>query len=557
MHEIPELLFDNEDSRLFAEMLSFRPSADNTNYWLSWANSNGLPLYCIRDDDISSISDSDKWLKIKRLSFEQLLPEKLHWEEEYDRASRLLDDHGIKMALIKTCGPFPYWSGNIDAIVDESVFTDAAKILESGNLVRLPWLDEPHKMLFKRFKSGKPVISLHLHSRIAWRSTYIRSSVALNESDKSACRRNRWIIGKPSLAATVLAHAFIEDCRIRLIDMMVLRKCIESGSSVISSAREIAAGEDWVKEFDLSLAAFRKICRERSEQLSERFLWPRTDEENETDLGVFGEHFLSSISRVDILPAKLPSAMIKPFLVRRLLFKERDLVRSQRMSETWLLLSNYARRKLHANPIGKCLIAISGPDGSGKSTMAQRLAELLREIGLDSAVYWSRYGTPPALLLSLSMWRKKNRNMEHKEGYSIEKRSLRPSMKLFTSVIDLYRTSAIGIFLGKNMIFDRHFLDTQADHYMETSIESSLLLKFALKILPRPDFQIILSGSPDVLSERSGEPLTEANRKTEYYDRLSRLSPKESSNTLVLRADNKMEDLIDLVFPSLVKSLQG
>jgi len=107
------------------------------------------------------------------------------------------------------------------------------------------------------------------------------------------------------------------------------------------------------------------------------------------------------------------------------------------------------------------------------------------------------------------------------------------------------------------MIFDRHFLDTQADHYMETSIESSLLLKFALKILSRPNFQIILSGSPDVLSERSGEPLTEANRKTEYYDRLSRLSPKESSNTLVLRADNKMEDLIDVVFPSLVKSLQG
>ncbi len=134
------------------------------------------------------------------------------------------------------------------------------------------------------------------------------------------------------------------------------------------------------------------------------------------------------------------------------------------------------------------LIAITGPDGSGKTTLAKKLAD---EIDGLTYIY---FGSNP-----------ENRKYQYFEGFIKRNRS----GKLWTALKYLF------IFLNdlhylrkskkKHLIADR----SPIDKYVITAIQRQkyrhLYHRLALRLLPRPDFMFILTGDYQKIFERKKE----------------------------------------------------
>lgn len=134
------------------------------------------------------------------------------------------------------------------------------------------------------------------------------------------------------------------------------------------------------------------------------------------------------------------------------------------------------------------LIAITGPDGSGKTTLAKQLAD---EIEGLTYIY---FGSNP-----------ENRKYRFFEEFIKRSRSgkLRTSLKyLFIFLNDFYYLRKSK---KQHLIADR----SPIDKYVSTSILKQkyrhIYHRMALRILPRPDFIFILTGDYQTIFDRKKE----------------------------------------------------
>jgi len=264
-----------ESSLQFANLLRFASDLHEHDRRIRWVNSNCVPLCFMDDRAFSTSSGLSDWKLTKEYAMKGLPGEKLTWFSEYSAVAEALDRKGIEMCLIKTNGPFPYWSGNIDSIVKEGELHEVAHSLESMGFVRISCCDEPHKLLFKKFSNGKPVISLHLHSRISWDATYVLSEDAIRENRLIDSERKIRTISDGSLLATILAHAFLENQSVRLIDLFMVEDVIKGNKGALDDAIGTAERMGWSREFFLASRAFLEadnvLIREKGSGLLENF----------------------------------------------------------------------------------------------------------------------------------------------------------------------------------------------------------------------------------------------------------------------------------------------
>jgi len=539
-----------ETSRQFANLLRFAPDYREHDKRIGWANSNGIPLCFIDDGALDASTGLSDWLLTKELALRELPQEKLTWYSEYCAVAEAFDRQGILICLTKTNGPFPFWSGNIDSIVIEEDLQEACRTLESMGFVRISWLDEPHKLLYKKFCNGKLVISLHLHSRIAWDATYILGEDAIKENRLINSEMKIRIINGGPLIATLLAHAFLENRSVRLIDAFMVENVIQGNRESVDDAYRIAKKMGWGREFFLAAIAFLeadKILKgDKGSSLLEgfdRLLTPH-------DIDVLTKTLVRKIGYQKEFPISLPLLPTKGLLMKRIFFRSDMPGFESGFSRIGFFLKNYFIRQLGNNRVKGRIIAISGPDGSGKTTIARGIAELMGDMGVDFDTYWSRYGSVSKIFRKVKIERS---NDSHKiDNADMRTVTIKSRIKLAENAVRLKVKSISTRVSGRNVIFDRYFMDTKVDFQMETGSKSNPLAKVGDFSVLKPDLHLILIANPGTLASRSEESLECSTMKAGMYSAI--IQGNNDNRIMRIDASRKVGNIIDDIAPILARS---
>mgnify|MGYP005855301097 CR=1 FL=1 len=547
-HSINEVQYDLNTSNDFAKLLNLIPISKSLEQSIRKLQDNGIPLFSILEDSITKHTrESEKWICLRNYLIENLKKEKFYWRREYIKISNRLIENGIRIYLFKTYGPFPFWSGNIDCIVREDLFKDACKIIKDSGMIRIPTLDEPYKVIFKKFLNGRAIFPIHLHSRISWHSTYVRGEVATSKEWRIDSSPNIAISGKDVIVASNLAHAFIENSCIRIIDLQVIDKVL-SDENVWTDAVRIAESENWTNELLMSAILHNSVAKKCYEDDKPLF---GNIENIFTELKLKDRLLNKFIRRIESEPLALPLKV--PWSITKSRILLRSLKKKQRQGynedEDFLdIILQYIRRKLSDQEIKGMIISISGPDGSGKTTLSRGLQAILSELGITADIIWSRYGTiMPGVQAKL-----KKSFVAEKSNKSIISNIVKANIKLgFSIARHSFRCSANN-FLGKNIILDRSYFDDKVDFILDTSNFTSRIMKIGDTIIPSPSIKIILEAEPDVLSPRSLESLSMVAKKHQIYRYLIEREDQDH-NLKKIDATISIGEILDILISQIIQ----
>lgn len=186
-------------------------------------------------------------------------------------------------------------------------------------------------------------------------------------------------------------------------------------------------------------------------------------------------------------------------------------------------------------------LAISGVDGSGKSTLTGALEESLGRLGIPTTMVWTRPGMGLERLDRLARWIRKLRKEETTglrrlaEGASSETISSRkgPIGWVWLMLVSLAYLADIRRQTRKAegvVIFDRHLLDALGTiDAIYAGVPSGVPRRIVRWFVPKADFTVWLDIAPDVAAARKPDDLIGADlvaKQATAYRNYARLIPR-------------------------------
>jgi thymidylate kinase len=155
------------------------------------------------------------------------------------------------------------------------------------------------------------------------------------------------------------------------------------------------------------------------------------------------------------------------------------------------------------------LIVLVGPDGSGKTTVADALAQLLRDEGHDAERLYLGVGTPGLPTRRLRQWLRRRRATRSGLAAPEWLDPARPHRRteLLHVWLDLWWRYLFDVRpklrRGRVVVSDRYAYDWATWHVRGMSASATRwLLRFGV---PRPALTVFLSAEPDVVVKRKDE----------------------------------------------------
>ena len=436
---------------------------------------------------------------------------------------------GIESILIKSVGAFPYESSNLDVLIRQSKREKAESILKELGYIQLHNVEEPFKTLFRTFTDGKANLAVHLHNKVAWINPFHDEDLLWARYQRSAIDD---LVDIPSPEDSILiltAHWFYEDKKIKLSDIMKISSCVKKGDLDWDYMKSVAEKKGWLDGFYFGslLESFieKKLL---GESPIDEF---RLENMKAGLPGWMRAYFNKKVRTTEIaLPFKLPKIFGKVLHFSKTL-KDKTTSPSRKLYELYkvahgglfaLLFYKFQVNIRHQRPM---LISISGVDGSGKSTYAKTLYDILTLCELRTKLVWSRVGSSSFLkpfsrtAKILYRWRKGKRisKSEHFEDSEARRKDLFKkscvlrilglSMLLSEVVCQYLFKVTLPLLLRKVVVCDRYIYDTLVDmatryELSTNSLEGRLFNKILTALIRKPDVAYVLDVSLENICSR-------------------------------------------------------
>lgn len=214
-------------------------------------------------------------------------------------------------------------------------------------------------------------------------------------------------------------------------------------------------------------------------------------------------------------------------------------------------------------------ICFTGIDGSGKTTLAKSLVNVMKQKGIKTKYVYNRY-TPiilrPIILVGKWLFLRSKDVFENYEEYTQSKKSsskkhpvlasLYQRILLFDYFFQTFFKVKLPLLIGKNIVCDRYIYDTIATdlsvdfNYSEEDIKNSL---GKLSLFPTPDITFLIDLPEEIAYLRKDDvPAVDylKERRGIY------LNIGEKYEMVILDGAKKLEELQDDVKNEVFKCLQ-
>jgi thymidylate kinase len=431
--------------------------------------------------------------------------------------------------LIKSVGYFPYKSSNLDVLIKQNKRDKAQCILKKLGYFQLHNAEEPYKTLFRKFKGHESTSIIHLHNKVAWINPFHEEELLWAQYRKSY-KDDLLDIPSPEDSILILtAHWFYEDKEIKLSDLLNILTCLNNKVdwNYVSS---VAEKFGWIDGLYFGLLV---------QSFLEKNIWGKSLIED-SQLKKFHEA-LPVWLRI-ILERKIYTREISlPFKISKSFGKSLHFVKTLNDRTTSikrkiyeLVMVAYAslfvilfyKFNVNIRYQPSMLISISGVDGSGKSTYAECLAEILNICEIKTRIVWSRVGSShflkPLSKVSIICHKlKKGKSLatfaeNHEESIARRKDIFKESSVLgrigilFLLIEMLFKLSfkvAISLLFKRVVICDRYTYDAFVDLKTRYSIEfnnkrGKFFRTLLTKLTPKAVLSYVLIAPFDEVSRR-------------------------------------------------------
>ena len=474
--------------------------------------------------------------------------------ELFDIFREAFREAGIPHVFAKGMYQFPYRSINVDYLIPEKDVPRADRILTDLGFIYNRYRPGHFKRLHVVTSGSRWVGTLHLHTAVGWYSVFIEPDVIFEGAVEGGEPGVRVPRREVAMAITG-THALYEDATVRLIEMHKIRYLMRSGP----------VDWDWLwafavrRGFESGLALVFLILDRQHRRLTGQPLF----EENQ--IGRM-EGYLSRVDgtrrhyRKHVAGRDLPALYImSKYFVRRCLF--RQLWRSRLMSPghkiktACRILKGGVHQVTRWWPQPAFLMAVCGPDGCGKTTQIEWVAEALEVYEIRSRRSWIRIGDSFLLNWFKKPFHRRVRaevdtggRMTSEQGV-FRSRFLRTVWALAAVSDYLLRQYAVYIWtvLHERMIIaDRYHVDALVDLALRCGPEvmRKHWVLTAMRMLPKARAAFVLKVSDETMRRRRAEDYVEGvtHRVIEYYDEAARLM-----DVPVLDGDQEPEALAETI----------
>ncbi len=427
--------------------------------------------------------------------------------DAYKEVAAAWDANGVAAVLIKSAGSFPYNTSNVDALVRRGAAGSAVRTLERLGYREISAAREPFKRLFRRVRDPHLGFPIHLHTAVGWINRFLSDEQVLADSRSG----DGAYVVYPSPDNVVLittAHWLFEDKQLTLRDLWHVHRADALGADWERS-RDRARRAGWGDGFDFALEIYR-VAADHAGADALLASMPRSRSS-------VPRLVARSACATNRLPLGVPRTVAKTLQVAKSL-RNQEAPARERISEAVRVSAFAARAKLPSVRRGPWLaVAVSGPDGAGKTTLAAALEAFLREeVGVCVDRHWSRFGSSRPLEFArrittpLVMSRCAGVAPHERKQFLAERPRLRVAwgrVAAADAMVRLWARRARCRVAGGIHIFDRDAIDTEIDLAMMYGMQ---MPAWAAALAPRPSVQILLV--PRVSSDLSG--LLYARRRT-------------------------------------------
>jgi len=330
---------------------------------------------------------------------EAVREERALWQRlrgEYALAHEILDEAGIRGVFIKSVGlppSFPYKSDNLDLLVPREQGQRARDLLRRSGYVELTNLDEHGvKLLLRKFHVGREVCTIHLHMHVGWWVSFMDEEHVISRARPSLDDAIIWVPSPEDGALVNMAHSLYENKAISLSDLQKIEHCWLQGSLNWDYMRGVAMRKGWLDGLYFCVLLYDDLER----RLHGRSLvQSEVREEALSELTRWQQSYLESLYSYPLsFPFPLSFAFSKRLFYRKI-YRDRTTSTFRKIADAAGHTARGIHLKLGIRSQSPMLVALSGIDGSGKTTQAEALQRAFQSCAIRARCVWSRIASSP------------------------------------------------------------------------------------------------------------------------------------------------------------------
>jgi thymidylate kinase len=435
--------------------------------------------------------------------------------EEYVRLVQAWAQLGIPCLCITSVGiapSFPYAGDNVDLLVPAEQVRDARRVLLDLGYVEMTNTDEPLGWLFGHFVGGRTVSLIHLHAHVA----IARSAIGFLLEEELWRRAQQapddpWVQvpGREDAVLIALAYALLSGearSELSLHDLLRVRHVLADGSLDWAYLERVAHERGWADCLALGLLVVAQL----EEQLFAHSRIPAAQRERcARTLSWWGRRYRERLrGHSPTLPFRI-SFVASQVLFFAKLWRDRHLEASRKPAQTVLALAHGLTQRSGLHLQNAMLIALSGVDGSGKSTQARALRDAFAAGHVRSRIVWTRIGDTPLLRLLHSA----RKRYEQSKGTLTQRTFSRTSWRLVLWAIVASADYAAWLqyvrwrlWRGDVVIADRYLCDFEVElgiRLRNAPHLAALLLRILRSLAPTPKRAYLLQVDPALTRTRT------------------------------------------------------